>query len=63
MLDLERLCICVETRFVCVGMASDHRESHMVLQACRFDLDDKDEVSYGQPLAMVLRKKNDHGFL
>jgi hypothetical protein len=44
-------------------MASDHRESHIVLQACRFDLDDEDEMSYGQPLAMVLRKKNNLGFL
>jgi len=35
----------------------------MVLQTCRFDLDDEDEVSYGQPLKMVLRKKNDLGFL
>ncbi len=50
-------------KFVCVGMASDHRESHIVLQACRFDLDDEDEMSYGQPLAMVLRKKNNLGFL
>ncbi len=50
-------------RFVCVGMANDHRESHMVLQTCMFDLDDEDEVSYGQPLAMVLRKKKNLGFL
>jgi hypothetical protein len=35
----------------------------MLLQACRFDLDDEDEVPYGQPLAMVLRKKNNLGFL
>ncbi len=50
-------------KFVCVGMASDHKESHMVLQARRLDLDDEDEVSCGQPLAMVLREKNGLGFL
>jgi hypothetical protein len=49
--------------FVCVNMASENEESHMVMQTLRFDLDAKDEVSSFQPPTKVPRKENNHGFL
>jgi hypothetical protein len=32
--------------FVCVSMASENEESHVVMQAQKFDLGVKDEVSF-----------------
>ncbi len=43
--------------FVCVGMTSDHEESHVVFQVCMFELDEKDEMSFSQPSTKVPRNE------
>jgi hypothetical protein len=62
MLNLKRLCISVKkevrVRFVYVGMAGDHEESHVDLHASRFHLDEDEEVPFSQPIAKVTMKEN-----
>jgi hypothetical protein len=38
-------------------MMNDHEESHVVLQAWRFRLNEKDEVSSNQPPTKVAKKE------